>query len=347
MTAESISGPNGEAFSIPGSNKIKPTVDRSPRNLVAPDDKATAFFDSITEPATSHYSKMSSANQQTLDGAQVRSLQGGPYPLRAPVIQTEPVTSIPFRPPLNGPVPQPLAPVVTAPPLIRPNLVEPPTLPVHLERTFVEPPVILEPPKIMKNVAVMRAPSPPPVEIIEFRPPPVEIVEVVEVHPLPPPPPPRPIVVEVIEEQPVEIKQVSLPPAETNEISIELPQVHFVAIEQVVATEETPISIPQVHFIAIDQIVPTKEYPIELPQVHFIHIKQEVPTYEVPIDLPQVFYIELDQTETGEFSLPMLRSVNRLEGKTIEHSIDIPIVIYVDVPQDRITVENIVNIPQI
>ncbi len=43
----------------------------------------------------------------------------------------------------------------------------------------------------------------------------------------------------------------------------------------------------------------------------------------------------------------MKRPVNRLESKTIEHSIDLPQVRYVDVPQDRITVENMISIPQI
>lgn len=43
----------------------------------------------------------------------------------------------------------------------------------------------------------------------------------------------------------------------------------------------------------------------------------------------------------------MKRPVNRLESKTIEHAIDLPVVRYVDVPQDRPTVENLISIPQI
>ena len=50
---------NGDAFSISGSDKVKPTVSSSGRHLIAPDDKSTAIWDSITEPATSHYKKMS------------------------------------------------------------------------------------------------------------------------------------------------------------------------------------------------------------------------------------------------------------------------------------------------
>ena len=49
---------SGDAFSIPGSNKVKPTVAHSGRHLVAPDDKSAAIWDSITEPATAHYKKM-------------------------------------------------------------------------------------------------------------------------------------------------------------------------------------------------------------------------------------------------------------------------------------------------
>lgn len=58
-------------------------------------------------------------------------------------------------------------------------------------------------------------------------------------------------------------------------------------------------------------------------------------------------YVVLEQTDVGSFVLPMKRPINRLESKTIEHAIDLPVVRYVDVPQDRPTVENLISIPQI
>lgn len=68
--------------------------------------------------------------------------------------------------------------------------------------------MIVEPPKIMKNVAVERVP---------VRPPPIVVEEVIPVA--------RPIVVieEPIEERPVEIKQFTIEPSETLEEPIELP----------------------------------------------------------------------------------------------------------------------------
>jgi len=55
-----------------------------------------------------------------------------------------------------------------------------------------------------------------------------------------------------------------------------------------------------------------------------------LPTNENPISLPQVHYFDLDQVETGSFVLPMKKPINRLEGKTIEHQVDLPIVIHYD-----------------
>lgn len=61
---------------------------------------------------------------------------------------------------------------------------------------------------------------------------PVRIVE--EVIVLPPP----------VEEVPVEVKQIELEPAETTEGPIDIPQIRYITIEQIVPTEEGPIDIP-------------------------------------------------------------------------------------------------------
>ena len=96
---------------------------------------------------------------------------------------------------------------------------------------------------------------------------------------------------------PVRISEIKLQTAETTEFPIDLPQVRFVTIEQIIPTDENPIDIPQVQFVAISQNVPTKEHPIQIPQLQFIHIKQNIPTNEHPISLPTVTYVELDQVD--------------------------------------------------
>ena len=120
-----------------------------------------------------------------------------------------PVTSTPFRPALNAPVIAQPRPMELAPPTISTKVVPPPSPPVTISRPIVEAPVIMEPPKIMKNVAVERAPIvvPPPV-VYE------EVVPVVR---------PVMIVEEPIAERPVEIKQIQIEPSETLEMPIELP----------------------------------------------------------------------------------------------------------------------------
>ena len=86
-------------------------------------------------------------------------------------------------------------------------IIEEPIL-VHRPELIIERPVFIEP-------------------IVEF-----EVVEVI--HVLPPP----------VEEKKIEIKQIELEPAETTEGNINLPQLHYIAIEQIVPTEESPIDIP-------------------------------------------------------------------------------------------------------
>ena len=49
----------------------------------------------------------------------------------------------------------------------------------------------------------------------------------------------------------------------------------------------------------------------------------------------------------GNFTLPMKRPVNRLQGVTMEHQIDLPVVIYVEVAQERPTTETLIAIPQL
>ena len=92
-------------------------------------------------------------------------------------------------------------------------------------------------------------------------------------------------------------------------------------------------------------MIDTSEHPIEVPQIHFIHIKQYMETTEHKIEVPQAHYVDLVQTDQGEFTLPMKRPVMRLQGMTMEHHIDLPVVKYVELAQERITIENMIEIP--
>ena len=71
------------------------------------------------------------------------------------------------------------------------------------------------------------------------------------------------------------------------------------------------------------------------------------PTIEVGVKIPQVRYINITQVKTGTFEWPVVRKAHVLPRKTIEKTVSIPQMGFVDLCQDHPTNETAVSIPQV
>jgi hypothetical protein len=71
------------------------------------------------------------------------------------------------------------------------------------------------------------------------------------------------------------------------------------------------------------------------------------PTVEVGVKFPQVRYINITQVKTGSFEWPVIRKTHVLPRKTVEKTVSIPQIGFVDLCQDHPTTEVAVSIPQV
>lgn len=78
-----------------------------------------------------------------------------------------------------------------------------------------------------------------------------------------------------------------------------------------------------------------------------IHKTLIAPTAEIGVRLPQVRYVTLEQASTGTFEWPVVRRAQVLPGKTVEKTVEIPQLGFVDLCQDHPTDEYPVAIPQV
>jgi len=78
-----------------------------------------------------------------------------------------------------------------------------------------------------------------------------------------------------------------------------------------------------------------------------VHKTLIAPTAEIGVRLPQVRYVTLEQASTGTFEWPVVRRAQVLPGKTIEKTVEIPQLGFVDLCQDHPTNEYPVAIPQV
>lgn len=91
----------------------------------------------------------------------------------------------------------------------------------------------------------------------------------------------------------------------------------------------------------------------QLPQEHVQIVERCLknllipPTLETGIRIPQVKYMTMDQISTGTFNWPIVRPARVLPGKTVEKTVSIPQMGFVDLCQDHPTDEYPVVIPQV
>ena len=71
------------------------------------------------------------------------------------------------------------------------------------------------------------------------------------------------------------------------------------------------------------------------------------PTMEVGIKIPQVRYVTIQQVQTGTFEWPIVRRAQVFPQKTLEKTVEIPQLGFVDLCQDHPTNETAVSIPQV
>jgi hypothetical protein len=71
------------------------------------------------------------------------------------------------------------------------------------------------------------------------------------------------------------------------------------------------------------------------------------PTMEVGIKIPQVRYVTIQQVQTGTFEWPIIRRAQIFPQKTLEKTVEIPQLGFVDLCQDHPTNETAVSIPQV
>ncbi|CAI2378651.1 unnamed protein product [Moneuplotes crassus] len=78
-----------------------------------------------------------------------------------------------------------------------------------------------------------------------------------------------------------------------------------------------------------------------------VHKTIIAPTTENGVRIPQVRYLNLTQIKTGTFEWPVVRKAQVLPRKTLEKTVTIPQVGFVDLCQDHPTTEHSVMIPQV
>jgi hypothetical protein len=78
-----------------------------------------------------------------------------------------------------------------------------------------------------------------------------------------------------------------------------------------------------------------------------MHKTLVAPTSEIGVRLPQVRYVTMQQTATGSFEWPVVRATSIFARKTVEKTVEIPIMGFVDLCQDHPTNETAVSIPQV
>lgn len=71
------------------------------------------------------------------------------------------------------------------------------------------------------------------------------------------------------------------------------------------------------------------------------------PTIEIGVRVPQVRYINITQIKTGTFEWPVIRKAHVMPRKTVEKTVSIPQIGFVDLCQDHPTTEVAVSIPQV
>ena len=78
-----------------------------------------------------------------------------------------------------------------------------------------------------------------------------------------------------------------------------------------------------------------------------VHKTIIAPTSEIGVKIPQVRYINITQIRTGTFEWPVVRKAHVLPRKTVEKTVSIPQMGFVDLCQDHPTNETAVSIPQV
>ena len=78
-----------------------------------------------------------------------------------------------------------------------------------------------------------------------------------------------------------------------------------------------------------------------------VHKTLIAPTIEVGVKIPQVRYLNITQVKTGTFEWPVVRKAHVLPRKTVEKTVSIPQMGFVDLCQDHPTNETAVSIPQV
>lgn len=71
------------------------------------------------------------------------------------------------------------------------------------------------------------------------------------------------------------------------------------------------------------------------------------PTMEIGIKIPQVRYVTIQQVQTGTFEWPIVRRAQVFPQKTLEKTVEIPQLGFVELCQDHPTNETAVSIPQV